>query len=61
MSKIESIIEFECYDDKPSDVEWTLRKHDVADIARTIKESLIEEIRNNSNTWEDILEVVQEF
>ena len=61
MSKIESIIEFECYDDKPSDIEWFLQKKDVADIARTIKKLLIEEIRNNSHTWEDALEVVQEF
>ena len=61
MSKIESIIEFECTDDKPSDVERTLRKRDVADIARTIKETMIEEIRNAPPTLEDILEVVREF
>ena len=61
MSKIESIIEFECTDDKPSDVEWTLRKRDVADIARTIKETMIEEIRNAPPVLEDILEVVREF
>ena len=61
MSKIESIIEFSCYDDKPSDAEWTLKKKDVADIARTIKKLLIEEIRNKPHTWDDALEAVQEF
>lgn len=61
MSKIESIIEFECYDDKPSDCEWHLQKKDVAIIARTIKKLLIEEIRNAPPTLEDILKVVQEF
>ena len=44
MSKIESIIEFECYDNKPSDCEWTLRKEDVPEIARTIKKLLMEEL-----------------
>ncbi len=60
-SKIESLIEFECYDDKPSDVEWMLRKKDVSLIAKTIKKLLIEEIRNKPQTWEDALEAVQEF
>jgi len=61
MSKIESIIEFDCTDNKPSDVVWTLRKKDVAMIAESIKELLIEEIRNKPQTWEDALEAVQEF
>ena len=61
MSKIESIIEFECYDWKPSDIEWMLRKEDVALIAENIKKQLIEEIRNKPQTWEDALEAVQEF
>lgn len=61
MSKIESIIEFSCYDDNPSDVEWTLRKKEVADIVRAIKEDLIEEVRKAPHTWEDALEVIQEF
>ena len=44
MSKIESIIEFECYDDKPSDVvsvelkTWIFGEKVDADIARAIKE-----------------------
>jgi hypothetical protein len=33
MSKIESIIEFECTNEKPSDCDWTLRKKDVSEIA----------------------------
>ena len=61
MSKIESIIEFSCTDDKPSDCEWTLRKQDVAMIAEDIKKALIEEIKNKPQTWEDALEAVQEF
>ena len=61
MSKIESIIEFECTDDKPSDCEWTLRKEDVPDIAMMIKKLLIEEVRKAPHTWEDALEVIQEF
>jgi len=44
MKKIESIIEFGCYDNKPSDCEWTLRKEDVPEIARTIEKLLIEEL-----------------
>ena len=61
MSKIESIIEFNCTDNKPSDVDWTLSKKDVAMIAEDIKKDLIEEIRNKPQTWEDALEAVQEF
>ena len=61
MSKIEAIIEFECTDNKPSDVEWTLQKEDVALIADNIKKLLIEDIRNKPHTWEDALEAVQEF
>lgn len=61
MSKIESIIEFSCTDNKPSDVDWTLSKKDVAMIAEDIKKDLIEEIRNKPQTWEDALEAVQEF
>lgn len=61
MSKIESIIESECYDDKPSDCEWTLRKQDVPDIAAAIKRLLIEEVRKAPHTWEDALEVIQEL
>ena len=69
MSKIESIIEFECTDDKPSEsihdlidhCEWALRKEDVPEIARTIKELLIEEISNNSHTVEEALQAVRNF
>ena len=61
MSKIESIIEFSCYDDKPSDCEWTLKKQDVPMIAEDIKKLLIEEMRKAPHTWEDALEVIQEF
>lgn len=61
MSKIESLIEFECYDNKPSDSEWTLRKQDVPEIARNIKKLLIEEIRKAPHTWDDAEECVREF
>ena len=61
MSKIESIIEFSCTDNEPSDVDWTLSKKDVAMIAEDIKRDLIDEIRNKPQTWEDALEAVQEF
>ena len=61
MSKIESIIEFECYDDKPSDCEWTLRKEDVSEIARTIKKLLIEEIKKVPNTFDDAVECINDF
>ena len=68
MTKIESIIEFECTDDKPSEFfdfvdqcKWTLRKEDVPEIARTIKELLIEEISNNSHTVEEALQAVRNF
>ena len=60
MSKIESIIEFECYDDKPSDCEWTLRKEDVSEIARTIKKLLIEEIKNEFRV-SDAVECINNF
>jgi len=61
MSKIESIIEFECTDNKPSDVEWSLRKEDVAVIAKNIKEMLIQEIRKAPHTWEDAVECIEDF
>ena len=61
MSKIESIIEFECTDSKPSDCEWSLRKQDVALISENIKKLLLDEIRNAPHTWEDAVEVVNEF
>lgn len=61
MSKIESIIEFECTDEKPSDCDWTLRKKDVSEIARNIKKLLIEEIKKAPHTWEDAVEVVNDF
>ncbi len=61
MSKIESIIEFECYDDKPSDCEWTLRKKDVSLIAENIKSDLLEAIQKSPHTWEDAIDVIREF
>ena len=61
MSKIESIIEFECYDNKPSDCEWTLRKEDVPEIARNIKKLLIEEIKKVPNTFGDAVECINDF
>ena len=47
MSKIESIIEAECYDVELNGDEWTLRKEDVAVIAKNIKETLIQEIKDS--------------
>lgn len=59
MSKIESIIQFNCK--LSSDCDWTLSNKDLARIAEDIKEDIIEEIRNKPQTWEDALEAVQEF
>ena len=61
MSKIESMIEFDCTDNKPSDVDWTLRKSDVAQIAEGIKRYLIEEIQKAPHTWEDAIDVIRDF
>jgi len=61
MSKIESIIEFECYDNKPSDCEWTLRKEDVTEIARTIKKLLIEEIKDYAEHVDDAVRCIEGF
>ena len=62
MSKIESIIEFSCYDDnKPSDVEWTLKKKDVALIAEDIKKDLIEEIRGYAEHVGDAIRCIEGF
>ena len=49
MSKIESIIEAECYAGVLHGDEWSLRKEDVAVIAKNIKEMLIQEIKNSAN------------
>lgn len=61
MSRIESVIEFECTDWKPSDIEWTLLKKDVPEIAANIKRLLLEEIRKAPHTWEDAVETVNDF
>ena len=61
MSKIESIIEAECYDWKPSDIEWTLQKEDVPEIARNIKKLLIEELEKGPNTFLDVVECINDF
>ncbi len=61
MSRIETCIEWECTDNKPSDCDWTLPKKDVALIAEHIKKLLIKDIRNRPHTFEDALEAVVEF
>lgn len=61
MSKIESIIEFECTDNKPSDSEWTLRKQDVPEIARNIKKLLIEEIKDYAEHIDDAVRCIEGF
>jgi len=61
MSKIESIIEAECYDWKPSDIEWSLRKEDVPEIARNIKKLLIEEIKNYAEHIDDAVRFIDDF
>jgi len=61
MSKIESIIEFECYDNKPSDSEWTLRKEDVALIAKNIKKLLIEEIKDYAERVDVAIRCIEDF
>ena len=65
MSKIESIIEAECYG-RIFTSEWTLRKEDVPEIARNIKKLLIEEIEKGSaemstNTFLDVVECINDF
>ena len=61
MSKIESIIEAECYDVELNGDEWTLRKEDVAVIAKNIKEMLIQEIKKGPNTFDDAVECIGDF
>lgn len=61
MSKIESIIEFECYDVELNGDEWTLQKEDVALIAKNIKEMLIQEIKKGPNTFDDAVECIKDF
>ena len=61
MSKIESIIEFECTDNKSSDVEWSLRKQDVPLIAENIKKFLIEEIKNYAEHVDDAISCIKSF
>jgi hypothetical protein len=59
MSKIKTIIESECFDNKPSDVEWALKKSDVALIAAAIRKQLIEEIRGCAKHAEHVDDVVR--
>jgi len=61
MSKIESLIEFECTDNKPSDVEWSLRKKDVALIAKNVKEMLIQEIKDYAESVDDAVRCIEDF
>jgi hypothetical protein len=61
MSKIESLIELECYDWKPSDIEWMLRKEDVALIAENIKKQLIQEIKDSAEHVDDAVRCVESF
>ena len=61
MSKIKTIIESECMDNKPSDIEWTLRKRDVALIAESIKRQLIEEIKDYAEHVDDAIRCVESF
>ena len=61
MNKIESIIEFECYDNKPSDCEWTLRKEDVPEIAKNIKKLLIQEIKDYAEHVDDAVRCIEGF
>jgi hypothetical protein len=61
MSKIESLIEFECTDNKPSDSEWSLRKKDVALIAKNVKEMLIQEIKDRAESVDDAVRCIEGF
>ena len=71
MSQIESIIEFDCYDnefflkhpnrDWQLQRDWVLRSKDVPAIAAAIKRALVEEVKKAPHTWEDALEVILEF
>jgi hypothetical protein len=59
MSKIESIIEFECYDVELNGDEWTLQKEDVAVIAKNIKEMVIQEIKNSAEHVDDAVRCIE--
>ena len=61
MSKIESIIEAECYDVELNGDEWTLRKEDVALIAKNIKETLIQEIKDYAEHVDDAVRCIEGF
>ena len=61
MSKIESIIEAECYYDDLSDYAWSLRKEDVAVIAKNIKEMLIQEIKDSAEHVDDAVRCIEGF
>jgi len=59
MSKIESIIEAECYDVELNGDEWTLRKEAVAVIAKNIKETLIQEIKDEAEDVDDAVRCIE--
>ena len=61
MSKIESIIEFECYAGVTHGDEWSLRKEDVVVIAKNIKEMLIQEIRDSAEHVDDAVRCIEDF
>jgi len=61
MSKIKSIIEFSCTDNKPSDDNWTLRKRDVALIVEDIKKDLIDEIRDYAEHVDDVINCIRGY
>ena len=58
MSKIESIIEAECYAGAHRR-EWSLHKDDVAVIAKNIKEMLIQEIKDYAEHVDDAIRCIE--
>ena len=61
MSKIQEIIEAECYDWKPSDTVWELNKEDVPVIVENIKKALIAEIKDYAEHVDDAFKCIESF
>jgi hypothetical protein len=61
MNKIQEIIEAECYDWKPSDTVWELKKEDVPVIVENIKKSLISAIKDYAEHVDDVVSCIEGF
>jgi hypothetical protein len=61
MNKIQEIIEAECYDWKPSDIVWELKKEDVPVIVENIKKALIAEIEEYATRVDVAVKLIKDF